>query len=75
MGESMIKIIPILKFEIICGAFSFPFEQFFICSYKSDKMQYDMFLNCSGLKIYADIVIKKCLQEFLQCTMLFSKYL
>ena len=58
--------------EVCMGAFSFILEQFFI---NGNKIQYDMFLTFSFLQIYADIVIKKCLQQLTQCTMLFSKYL
>ena len=63
--------------EVCMGAFSFVLRHFFITQLEinGNKIQYDMFLTFSALKIYADIVIKKCLQQLTQCTMLFSKYL
>ena len=63
--------------EVCMGAFSFILEQFFITQLEinGNKIQCDMFLTFSALKIYADTVIKKCLQQLTQCTMLFSKYL
>ena len=54
--------------EVCMGAFSFILEQFFITQLEinGNKIQYDMFLTFSILKIYADIVIKNCLQRFMQ---------